>query len=161
MPRIVQKRRLLSSCRITVVLQSHLMKVYLDSIGCRLNQSEIETMARQLLAAGHEIVQDADSAESIILNTCAVTKEATRDTRQKTRRFHRANPDAEIILTGCHATLSPDNLITLDGVKVVVPNSDKQQLVQHIVIRENRRKVFNTFFHKSAHELVAFAVFVQ
>jgi threonylcarbamoyladenosine tRNA methylthiotransferase MtaB len=108
------------------------MKVYLDSIGCRLNQSEIETMARQLLAAGHEIVSDANSADSIILNTCAVTKQATRDTRQKTRRFHRANPDAEIILTGCHATLSPDNLITLDGVKIVVPNSEKRQLVQHI-----------------------------
>lgn len=108
------------------------MKVYLDSIGCRLNQSEIETMARQLLAAGHEIVADVDSADTVILNTCAVTRQATRDTRNKTRRFHRANPDAEIILTGCHATLAPDSLITLDGVAVVVPNSEKQQLVQHI-----------------------------
>lgn len=108
------------------------MKVYLDSIGCRLNQSEIETMARQLLAAGHEIVADADSADTVILNTCAVTREATRDTRNKTRRFHRANPNAAIILTGCHATLAPDNLIALDGVKAIVPNNEKQQLVQRI-----------------------------
>jgi threonylcarbamoyladenosine tRNA methylthiotransferase MtaB len=41
------------------------MKIYLDSIGCRLNHSEIETMARQLLAAGHEIVTDPDNADKV------------------------------------------------------------------------------------------------
>ena len=73
------------------------MKVFLDSIGCRLNQSEIETMARQLLAAGHEIVSSAAEADRVVLNTCAVTKEATKDTKQKVRRFNRANNSAEII----------------------------------------------------------------
>ena len=49
------------------------MKVYLHSIGCRLNQSEIETMGRQLLAAGHEVVNEAETADTVIINTCAVT----------------------------------------------------------------------------------------
>ena len=108
------------------------MKVYLDSIGCRLNQSEIETMARQLLAAGHEVVSSAAEADRVVLNTCAVTKEATKDTKRKVRRFHRANDSAEIIVTGCHATLSPDNITILPGVSHVVANKDKLNLVHRI-----------------------------
>lgn len=108
------------------------MKIYLDSIGCRLNQSEIETMVRQLLAAGHEVVGNASEADKIVLNTCAVTKEATRDTRQRTRRFHRGNESAEIILTGCHATIAPDDIRVLPGVSDVVLNADKHTLVQRI-----------------------------
>jgi len=106
------------------------MKVYLDTIGCRLNQSEIETMARQLLANGHEVVNDAAAADTVILNTCAVTHEAARDARKLTRRFHRANPAANIILTGCYATLAPQELARLDGVSQVVANRHKTQLIQ-------------------------------
>ncbi|MCZ7667867.1 MAG: hypothetical protein M5U34_12010 [Chloroflexi bacterium] len=65
------------------------MKVYLHSIGCRLNQSEIETMARQLIAAGHEIVTETAVADKVIINTCAVTAEAAKDARSMTRRIHR------------------------------------------------------------------------
>ena len=108
------------------------MKVYLDSIGCRLNQSEIETMARQLLAAGHEIVGNAAEAEQIVLNTCAVTKEATRDTGSKVRRWVRENDSAEITVTGCHATISPDSIAIMPGVSNVVLNKDKHSLVHKI-----------------------------
>lgn len=106
------------------------MKLFLDSIGCRLNQSEIETMARQLLANGHELVGDAAAADTVILNTCAVTHEAARDARKLTRRFHRANPAANIILTGCYATIAPQELERLDGVSQVVANRHKAHLVQ-------------------------------
>ncbi len=108
------------------------MKVYLDSVGCRLNQSEIETMARQLIAAGHEIVREAAEADHIVLNTCAVTNEATRETRNRTRRFNRANPEADIVLTGCHATIAPDDVAVLPGVANVVLNENKQTLIQRI-----------------------------
>jgi len=106
------------------------MKVFLHSIGCRLNQSEIETMARQLLMAGHEIVIDSTAADKVIINTCAVTAAATRDTRNFTRRVHRQNGAAEIILTGCHATIAPQEVGRLQGVGQVIANEDKQQLVQ-------------------------------
>lgn len=106
------------------------MKVYLNSIGCRLNQSEIETMARQLLAAGHEIVTDTAVADKVIINTCAVTAEAARDARSQTRRIHRDNPTAEIVLTGCYATIAPDELAQVEGASRVVVNQQKAQLVQ-------------------------------
>ena len=106
------------------------MKVFLNSIGCRLNQSEIETMARQLLAAGHEIVTETAVADKVIINTCAVTAEAARDARSQTRRIHRQNPHAEIVLTGCYATIAPDELAQVEGADRVVVNQQKAQLVQ-------------------------------
>lgn len=109
-----------------------LMKVFLHTIGCRLNQSEIETMGRQLLAAGHELVDDAAQADKVIINTCAVTAEAARDARSITRRIHRANEDAEIILTGCYATIAPQKAGQIEGAGRIVLNQDKDKLVQII-----------------------------
>ena len=101
------------------------MKIHLHTIGCRLNQAEIETMAWQLAAGGHAITADAAEADTVILNTCAVTAEAARDARNLTRRFARANPAAGIVLTGCYATLAADELAPLPGVARVVGNADK------------------------------------
>ena len=106
------------------------MKVYLDSIGCRLNQSEMESLARQLLAAGHEIVGDPAGADTAVINTCAVTAEAAKDARNLTRRIHRANGEAEIVLTGCYAAIAPQELRRLEGVTQVVDNQRKSQLIQ-------------------------------
>ncbi len=108
------------------------MKVFLHTIGCRLNQSEIETMGRQLLAAGHELVEDAAQADKVVINTCAVTAEAARDARNMTRRIHRANDEAEIILTGCYATIAPQKASQIEGAGRIVLNQDKDKLVQTI-----------------------------
>jgi threonylcarbamoyladenosine tRNA methylthiotransferase MtaB len=106
------------------------MKVYLHSIGCRLNQSEIETMARQLLAAGHELVPRPEQADKVVVNTCAVTREAARDARSTTRRIHRENPGAEILLTGCYATVAPQELGRVEGAGRLVSNREKAALVR-------------------------------
>ncbi len=104
------------------------MRVHLHTIGCRLNQSEIETLGRRLARAGHALVDDAAQADTVILNTCAVTAEAARDARNLTRRFHRANAEAEIVVTGCYATLAPDDIRVLPGVSAVVGNADKDAI---------------------------------
>ncbi len=106
------------------------MKIFLDSIGCRLNQSEIEMMGRQLIAAGHKIVSDPVAADQVIINTCAVTREAAKDARKLTRRIHRMHPAAEITLTGCYASISPKELSDVAGVGRIVPNHDKDRIVQ-------------------------------
>ena len=106
------------------------MKIYLDSIGCRLNHSEIETLARQLIASGHEITSDPAEADKVVINTCAVTTEAARDARKATRRIHKQNEGAEIFLTGCYATLEPTQLAQLDGVAQVVVNKQKEQIAR-------------------------------
>ncbi len=106
------------------------MRVYLDAIGCRLNQSEIESLARQLRQAGHDIVGDVSQADKVVLNTCAVTSEATRDARQRIHRFRRRNDGAEILLTGCYATVAPEEVAALPEVGQVVTNAGKQRLLQ-------------------------------
>jgi threonylcarbamoyladenosine tRNA methylthiotransferase MtaB len=105
------------------------MRVYLETTGCRLNQSEIETLARQFRQAGHTVVHSAEEADVCVVNTCAVTREATRSSRSMIRRLNRSNADAEIVATGCYAHLSPDLVGALPGVGRVVDNIDKERLV--------------------------------
>ncbi|MBN1202605.1 MAG: tRNA (N(6)-L-threonylcarbamoyladenosine(37)-C(2))-methylthiotransferase MtaB [Anaerolineae bacterium] len=105
------------------------MNVYLDTVGCRLNQSEIETLARRFRAAGHTVVPSAAEADLCVVNTCAVTGEAERSSRSVIRRIHRDNPGARIVATGCYAHLSPERVTALPGVARIVNNLDKDRLV--------------------------------
>lgn len=104
------------------------MKVYLDTVGCRLNQSEIENMARQFRSAGHEIIADMENADLAVVNTCAVTANAASDSRGKIRHIARAGVE-EIIATGCWATLQPREAAGLPAVINVVTNDRKDLLV--------------------------------
>ena len=108
------------------------MKVYLDTIGCRLNQSEIEIMARQFRAAGHEIVASAEEADIAVVNTCTVTADAASDSRGKIRAAARLGV-AEVAATGCWATLEPDHAASLPHVRWVIANADKDSLVADIL----------------------------
>ena len=104
------------------------MRVYLDCLGCRLNQAELERMAAQLRAAGCELVPSAEDCEQVVLNTCTVTHRAARDSRARVRQLHRANPSARIAVTGCWSTLEAQAAAALPGVQLVVPNAEKDQL---------------------------------
>lgn len=108
------------------------MKVQLRMVGCRLNQSEIETMARQFKALGHEIVDSSAEADHFVVNTCAVTNEAAKTSRKLIRDFNRANPEGETTVTGCYAQIAPREIGLLPGVRRVVDNHDKSQLVSRI-----------------------------
>jgi len=108
------------------------MKVYLDTVGCRLNQSEIETYARQLTTAGHQLVASMEEAEMMILNSCTVTAAAASDSRQKVRQANRAGVD-KIIVTGCLSSIHPDQIGKMPGVVQVVPNEDKDSLVSDLL----------------------------
>jgi threonylcarbamoyladenosine tRNA methylthiotransferase MtaB len=85
------------------------------TLGCRLNFAESETIARAAPA----------DEDWIIVNSCAVTNEAERQTRQAIRRAHRQKPDAKILVTGCAAELSPASFAAMPGVSRVVGNAAK------------------------------------
>lgn len=104
------------------------MRIFLDQIGCRLNYSEIETLAGQLRNAGHQIVAEAGQAQVVIFNSCAVTTGAERDSRKRLGALHRTNPAARIAVTGCWATLHPQHAQQLPGVVLVADNSRKELL---------------------------------
>ena len=103
------------------------MKVFFDTVGCRLNQAEIEEMAGNLRQAGHEIVGRSEDADTVVINSCAVTAAASSDSRQKVRQAYHHGIE-NIILTGCWATLYPQQAAALDGVSSVVDNIDKMNI---------------------------------
>ncbi len=108
------------------------MKVFLDTIGCRLNQSEIEAFANQFRQAGHSLVSEARLADLIVVNTCAVTAEAASDSRQRIRQAARAS-QGEVVVTGCWSTLDPEKARQLPGVSRVIPNDQKDRLVPTVL----------------------------
>lgn len=108
------------------------MRVFLDTIGCRLNQSEIEMFARQLQWAGHTVVDNPSNVDLAIINTCAVTAAAESDSRQKIRQATKAKAH-KLVVTGCWVSLYPSQAETLPGVTRVVPNLDKEALIPSIL----------------------------
>ncbi|RMH35215.1 MAG: tRNA (N(6)-L-threonylcarbamoyladenosine(37)-C(2))-methylthiotransferase MtaB [Gammaproteobacteria bacterium] len=107
-------------------------RVYLDFLGCRLNEAELQQWATQLRKRQITLVPSPGQADAIVLNTCAVTGEASRKSRQRLRRLHRENPQARLVVSGCYATLSPDELAHQLGVDLVVPNPEKDLLVDKL-----------------------------
>jgi threonylcarbamoyladenosine tRNA methylthiotransferase MtaB len=105
------------------------MRINLKTLGCRLNEAESETWARQLQAEGHRIVGDAEEADLVVFNSCAVTQDAVRKSRNLLRKAARENPGAKLVLSGCYATLNRDEAEHL-GVDLVVANADKGRLVE-------------------------------
>ena len=85
------------------------------SLGCRLNAFEAELIREQ--GVGLE--------NTVIINTCAVTAEAERQTRQTIRRTRRDNPDARLIVTGCAAQLDPKSYGAMPEVDTVLGNREK------------------------------------
>ena len=106
------------------------MLVHLKTLGCRLNEAELETWAQAFQKSGHSITQHPQAAHLIVINSCAVTQDAARKSRQLIRRIHRDNPNAKLVVSGCYATLNQQEAETLLGVDLVVSNKDKDQLVE-------------------------------
>jgi threonylcarbamoyladenosine tRNA methylthiotransferase MtaB len=104
------------------------MRIYVSSLGCKLNQAEMDDLATQVAERGHQVVASAAEADVAVLNTCAVTHVAAQKSRQALRRLHRENPEARLVVTGCYAELWPDDLSDLPGVAVLVGNQDKAGL---------------------------------
>jgi len=105
------------------------MQVKLQALGCRLNEAELQTWARQLQQQGYRITEDSEAADLVVINTCAVTAEAVRKSRKLLRRARRANPQARLVVSGCVASLEGDALAREPGVDLLVPNRDKDRLV--------------------------------
>lgn len=104
------------------------MKYSVITFGCRVNQADSLGFEEELLASGAEPVP-AECADLVVVNTCSVTATADQGARQTIRRIARDNPSARIVVTGCYATRSPDEVGALPGVVQVVANGNKGQTI--------------------------------
>ena len=107
-------------------------RVALDTLGCKLNQAETESLARQLAAAGYELVDSVDEADIYILNTCTVTHVADRKSRNLLRQARRRNGRVRLVVIGCYVERSPQELARIDGVGLVLGNGQKAQVLDRL-----------------------------
>jgi threonylcarbamoyladenosine tRNA methylthiotransferase MtaB len=133
------------------------VNINFQALGCRLNEAELETWASQFLKLGHQVTTDSAEADIVVFNSCAVTSEADRKSRQQIGRLHRKNPQAKMIVTGCHASLNSDAVKSYLGVDMVVGNDQKDDLVEKAVdqlgltVSEVEQPIQNSLFLRGRH----------
>ena len=82
------------------------------------------------MSKGHVITQIPEQADVVVINTCAVTQDAVRKSRQLIRRTHRNNPTAKLVVSGCYSSLNKALSDEIEGIDLIVPNHDKEKLVE-------------------------------
>ena len=106
------------------------MKYAVTTLGCKVNQFETQAMETMLRARGHAATEDGD-ADVVIVNTCAVTAESGRKSRQAVRRMLAENPDAIAAVCGCYSQLSPEDAASL-GAAVVFGSGDRSAFIDAV-----------------------------
>ncbi len=116
------------------------MRVFFSNLGCKLNQAEVDRLARRFVAAGHSLAPNLEAAELHVVNSCTVTHLAARDSRKLARRGRRRNGALRTVLTGCYATAEPQEAANLAGVDLVVTNEHKERVLElvHEAFPESR-----------------------
>lgn len=105
-------------------------KVAFYTLGCKVNQYESEAMCELFLNAGYTSVDFEDIADVYVINTCTVTSMSDRKSRQIIRRAKKKNPDSVVVVTGCYAQTSPDEVLSIDGVDLVLGTNEKSKIVE-------------------------------
>lgn len=100
--------------------------ITVHTLGCKLNQAESESIARDLAAGGYNITT-GNKADAFIINTCSVTHTADRKARHMVRMLRRLNPQASIVVTGCYAGQAGETLLNC-GADIAVANRDKKSI---------------------------------
>lgn len=107
------------------------MKYIITTLGCKVNQYETQAVETLLMEHGHEHAAPGESADAVIVNTCAVTAESGRKSRQAIRRLRDENPGAVLAVCGCYSQLEPDEAESL-GARVIFGASDRMKLVEAV-----------------------------
>jgi threonylcarbamoyladenosine tRNA methylthiotransferase MtaB len=105
-------------------------KVAFTTLGCRLNQAESDSMSEELASSGIATAGPGEVPDVVVINTCTVTKEATKASRTAIRRAIRSYPDAKVVVAGCYAVSDPDEVRAIEGVDLLVGNDDKERFAE-------------------------------
>ncbi len=125
------------------------MKVAFYTLGCKVNQYETESMREQLANVGYDCDCGDENADIVIINSCTVTAESDRKTRQAVRRFRRALPDAVIVLCGCGPAAFPDVAEQLPEVDIVFNNAGDGRLPDILgQYFEEQNRIIDIWEHK-------------
>lgn len=118
-------------------------KFKVATLGCRTNQYESQGYTDQLRKMGYEPAGEGEEADLCIVNTCTVTESADSSSRHQVRALLREHPNAKIAVTGCMAESAPQALLQLDSRVQIVPNGDKERLIELVFPDEENLPEFN------------------
>ena len=118
-------------------------KFKVATLGCRTNQYESQGYADQLRKMGYVPVKEGEEADLCIVNTCTVTEGADRSSRHEIRSLLRDHPNAKIAVTGCMAESSPETILGIDPRIEIVPNAEKEKLLDQVFPEEMNLPEFN------------------
>ena len=124
-------------------MEKHLPpRAAVQTLGCRVNQYESDAIEAELEAMGFEIADFSELCDVYIINTCAVTGESERKSRQMIRRAAAKNPSAFVLVTGCFSQLKAQEISQIPGVDYVCGNRNKGSVVTEAVrfVREGAKK---------------------
>ena len=105
------------------------MKIVVYTLGCKVNQYESEGLICSLKSQGYDVYSEIVPADIYILNTCAVTNEAEKKSRQTIAKFKASNPNAKIYICGCASQKNPKQFSDIDGVVLVKGTANKLSLI--------------------------------
>lgn len=134
------------------------MKIFVYTLGCRVNQCESEAIAQSFSDNNHEILKTADGADLVIVNTCTVTSKAEQKARRVIRIFAK---QAVTVVTGCYAQVNPTEVEGLSPNVVVLPLTRKPQLLNLAAYLNSHNEGFlletvRTFVRESKSNLSVF-----
>ena len=125
------------------------MKVTFYTLGCKVNQYETEAMREAFAAAGHTPVPNSAPFDAAVINSCTVTAESDRKTRQLLRKVRRENPEAIIILTGCMVQAFSEEAKALTDADIVCGNTDIKKTVEYAErFLKDGERIFEVSGHK-------------
>lgn len=107
-------------------------KIAITTLGCKINQFESAAMTEALEQNGYSMVPFSDIADVYVINSCTVTAKTDAESRRLIRRATRLNPDARVVVTGCYAQLSSDDLLNTPGVSLILGNTEKRDIAGFI-----------------------------
>lgn len=110
----------------------NMKKIAINTLGCRSNQLDSSILSDDFIKNGWEVVKFNEIADIYIINTCTVTAKSDNTSRYYIRQAKKTNPNARIIVTGCYAQVSPDEIAGIEGVDLIVGNTGKQNLADMI-----------------------------
>ena len=108
------------------------MKAAIYTLGCKVNQYESQEMTEMLNKNGYLVVDSKEDADVYIVNSCTVTAESNRKTRQAVRKFKSAHPDAVVVMTGCVPQAFPEEALAVNEADIILGNKNNYKLIESL-----------------------------
>ena len=110
-----------------------MIKVGLYTLGCKVSQYETVAIGEEFVRRGFRVSDFSDVCDAYVINTCTVTAESDRKSRNAVRRAIKKNPEAVVAVIGCYGQRAPEELLSIEGVNIVLGTSDKLSVVQKVI----------------------------